>query len=87
MPPQHGDRLVDGGALGVAGLVDIARRIGAIRLPLDEVKRVAHAQSVKLNDVFLYVIARGLRDVLLKRGEPVDGVQRSQPSAPPGPPE
>jgi diacylglycerol O-acyltransferase / wax synthase len=53
----------------------IARRIGATRLPLDEVKDVAHAQSVKLNDVFLYVVVRGLRDVLLQRGEPVDGVE------------
>ena len=52
----------------------IGRRIGVTRLALEEVKALAHAQSVKVNDVFMYVVARGLREVVLSRGEPAGGI-------------
>ena len=55
--------------------IGIGRRIGVTRLSLVEVKAVAHAQGVKVNDVFLYLIARGLREVLLTRGEAKGGIQ------------
>jgi diacylglycerol O-acyltransferase len=38
------------------------------------VKRIAHAHGAKVNDVLMTVVASGLRDLLLGRGEPVDGV-------------
>ena len=46
-----------------------ARRVGAIHLPLDQVKAVAHASGVKLNDVFMDLVAGGLHAVLESRGE------------------
>ena len=53
----------------------VGRRIGVTRLPLAAVKTLAHARGVKLNDVFMFMIARGVREVARNRGEPVDGVQ------------
>ncbi|HET7419564.1 MAG TPA: wax ester/triacylglycerol synthase family O-acyltransferase [Candidatus Dormibacteraeota bacterium] len=55
--------------------IEASRRLAVDRLPLAEVKAVAHERGVKLNDVFLAVVAGGLRAVLLARGEPVDGVR------------
>ncbi len=48
------------------------RRVGVVRLSLAEVKSVAHEAGVKVNDVFLDLIAGGLRAVLASRGIPVD---------------
>ena len=45
------------------------RRVAVLGLPLDEVKAIGHARGVKLNDVFLDVVAGGLREVLAGRGE------------------
>jgi hypothetical protein len=50
------------------------RDIAVLRLPLRDVKDFAHARGVKVNDVILSLIAGGLRDVLLARGERVDGI-------------
>ena len=55
--------------------IGISRRVAVTRLPLDEVKAVARGHRVKLNDVFLALVAGGLRAVLLSRGEPIEGVQ------------
>ena len=50
------------------------RRVGAMELSLGEVKKLAHAQGVKVNDVFMDLIAGGLREVLLERGTAVEGL-------------
>jgi WS/DGAT/MGAT family acyltransferase len=52
-----------------------ARRVETMNLSLAEVKAVAHAESVKLNDVFLDLIAGGLREVLVERGGAVEGLR------------
>ncbi len=49
------------------------RRIAVVRLPLDQVKAVAHAYDAKVNDVFLAAVAGGFRATLLSRGEKVAG--------------
>ncbi|HEX6675942.1 MAG TPA: wax ester/triacylglycerol synthase family O-acyltransferase [Actinomycetes bacterium] len=50
------------------------RRLALVRGDLDLVKRVAHAHDAKVNDVLLAAVAGGLRNLLLGRGEPVDGL-------------
>lgn len=50
------------------------RRFALIQGSLDDAKRVAHAHNAKVNDVLLTVLAAGLREVLVSRGERVDGV-------------
>ncbi len=50
------------------------RRVGVIRLSLAEVKALAHSAEAKVNDVFLDLIAGGLREVLLARGAAVDEI-------------
>jgi WS/DGAT/MGAT family acyltransferase len=44
------------------------------RSNLDLVKRIAHAHDAKVNDVLMAVLAGGLRELLLGRGERVDGL-------------
>ena len=50
------------------------RALGVLRLSLAELKQVAHAHEVKVNDVILALVAGGLRRVMLLRGEPTEGV-------------
>ena len=50
------------------------RRLAVVRTRLDLVKRIAHVHEGKVNDVLLAAVAGGLRELLLGRGEPVDGV-------------
>lgn len=50
-----------------------SRRLEALHLSLDDVKAVAHQHGVKVNDVFLCLVAGGLRRLLIRRGEPVAG--------------
>jgi diacylglycerol O-acyltransferase / wax synthase len=50
------------------------RRFALVRSDLDLVKRIAHAHGGKVNDVLLAVLAGGLRELLLDRGERVDGL-------------
>lgn len=45
------------------------RRIVALTFELEEVVAMAHSRGVKVNDVFLDVVAGGLRKVLAGRGE------------------
>jgi diacylglycerol O-acyltransferase / wax synthase len=49
------------------------RSLAVIRNSLDEVKTVAHAHGATVNDVLLALTAGGLRAVLRRRGEPVEG--------------
>jgi diacylglycerol O-acyltransferase len=51
------------------------RRVGVMSLSLADVKAVAHAKGVKVNDVFLDIIAGGLREVLLERRVAVHGLR------------
>ncbi len=46
-----------------------ARRHLSVRLSLAELKRVAHAHGVTLNDVVLAAVTGGLRDLMAGRGE------------------
>jgi hypothetical protein len=51
------------------------RRIRFMRTDLDAMKRIAHAHGGKVNDVVLALWAGGLRDLMVSRGEPVEGVE------------
>jgi diacylglycerol O-acyltransferase len=51
------------------------RRLAVVRIPLDAAKAVAHAHGGKVNDLVLALVAGGLRALLLKRGEPIHGVE------------
>ena len=54
-------------------MVGPGRSLAVIRSSLDEVKTVAHAHGATVNDVLLALTAGGLRAVLRRRGEPVEG--------------
>jgi diacylglycerol O-acyltransferase len=63
------------------------RQAVALRWPLQAVRGAAHHHDATINDLMLAAVAAGLRDVLIARGVPVDGlaVQVSVPvSAPAG---
>jgi hypothetical protein len=53
--------------------VGSSRRISAMHLELDALKAVARREGVKVNDVFLYLIAAALRHALLARGDRIEG--------------
>src|SRR5512133_3245445 len=54
------------------------RRLAIVRGRLDLAKQLAHAHHAKVNDVVLAAVAGGLRQLLARRGEPVDRlVQRA----------
>jgi WS/DGAT/MGAT family acyltransferase len=48
------------------------RRLAVVAGSLDRYRQIAHAHSATVNDVLLTVVAGGLRDLLLSRGERVD---------------
>jgi WS/DGAT/MGAT family acyltransferase len=48
-----------------------ARLLRAVHLDLEEARASAHAHGATVNDVLLAVVAGGLRELLLARGEPV----------------
>jgi diacylglycerol O-acyltransferase / wax synthase len=54
-------------------MVGPGRSLAVIRTSLNEVKTVAHARGATVNDVLLALTAGGLRAVLRRRGEPVEG--------------
>lgn len=49
-------------------------RLAVMRMNLAEAKDAAHARGARLNDVMLALLAGGARELLLHRGEPVEGV-------------
>jgi diacylglycerol O-acyltransferase / wax synthase len=54
------------------------RRLAIVRGRLDLAKQIAHAHQAKVNDVVLAAVAGGLRQLLARRGEDVQGlVQRA----------
>jgi len=54
-------------------MVGAGRNLALIRTALDAVKEAAHAHDATVNDVLLAVTAGGLRALLRRRGEPVEG--------------
>src|SRR6185436_497450 len=50
------------------------RHLSVIRIDLETARRVAHAHGGKVNAVVLGLVAAGLRELLLARGESVDGL-------------
>jgi diacylglycerol O-acyltransferase / wax synthase len=50
------------------------RGLGLLRSDLDVAKRIAHEHGATVNDVLMSALAGGLRQLLLGRGERVDGV-------------
>jgi diacylglycerol O-acyltransferase len=61
-------------ALSVEGGIGPHRRYAAARCTLDEIRAIRSAFGGSVNDVVLAVISGAFRDVLLARGDPVDGV-------------
>jgi diacylglycerol O-acyltransferase / wax synthase len=60
--------------LSVEGAIGPHRRYAAARCTLDEIRAIRSAFGGSVNDVVLAVISGAFRDVLLERGDPVDGV-------------
>jgi diacylglycerol O-acyltransferase len=50
------------------------RNLALVRSDLDQVKKIAHAHDATVNDVLLAVTAGGLRELLRRRGEPIEDV-------------
>lgn len=55
--------------------VHAGRRLRVLRVELPLAKEVAHSRAAKINDVVLDLWAGGLRQLLITRGEPVEGVE------------
>jgi diacylglycerol O-acyltransferase / wax synthase len=62
-------------ATSLTGWTGAHRRWDWSRAPLDEVQTVRRAFGGTVNDVVLSLVTRGFRDLLLSRGERVDGVR------------
>lgn len=56
-------------------LPGVERRLRVVHLDLETAHAVAHAHGAKVNDVILSLVTGGVRDLLIARGEPVDGVE------------
>ena len=50
-----------------------SRLLRAVHLDLERARAAAHAHDAKVNDVLLAVVAGGLRELLLSRGDPIAG--------------
>jgi diacylglycerol O-acyltransferase len=62
-------------ATSLTGPIGPYRRWTSLRVSLEEVLAVRRAFGGTVNDVVLSLVTRGFRDLLLSRGEPVDGVR------------
>jgi WS/DGAT/MGAT family acyltransferase len=69
-----GGRLRPNVELSIEGPIGPHRRWAWARTTLDEIKVVRSALGGTVNDVVLAAITRGFRDLLMSRGDPVDGV-------------
>lgn len=56
-------------------LPGVGRRFRVVHLDLEAAREVAHAHGAKVNDVVLSVVTSGMRELLVARGEPVDGLE------------
>jgi WS/DGAT/MGAT family acyltransferase len=61
-------------ATPLAGAIGSERRLAVIRAPLPALRAAAHARDVTINDLLLAAVTTGLRDLLLERGECMDGL-------------
>jgi WS/DGAT/MGAT family acyltransferase len=50
------------------------RQLAVIRRPLQQLKQAGHAHRATVNDVLLTAVAGGLHELLVGRGEPVEGL-------------
>lgn len=55
--------------------VGSSSQVRVLHTELEEVRAIAHAAGAKVNDVLLDVAAGGLRELLLGRGDSVDGIR------------
>lgn len=69
-----GERLRPNVELSIEGPIGPHRRWAWARTTLEEIKTVRSALGGTVNDVVLTAITRGFRDLLLGRGERIDGV-------------
>jgi len=60
---------VPAAATSLAGPLGRARRYAVARMPVDEIRAVAEAHEVTINDVYLAAVAGALRRLMLQRGE------------------
>ncbi|HKQ02753.1 MAG TPA: wax ester/triacylglycerol synthase domain-containing protein [Actinomycetes bacterium] len=51
------------------------RQLAVIRRPLQQLKQAGHAHRATVNDVLLAAVAGGLHELLVGRGEPVEGLE------------
>lgn len=56
-------------------LPGVGRRLRVVHLDLEAARSVAHAHNATVNDLVLSVVTGGIRDLLIARGERVDGVE------------
>lgn len=56
-------------------LPGFGRHIRVVRLDLEKARAIAHAHDAKMNDVVLAVVVGGVHDLLIARGEAVDGLE------------
>jgi diacylglycerol O-acyltransferase / wax synthase len=56
-------------------LPSVGRRLWVMHLDLETARAVAHAHGARVNDVVLSVVTGGVRELLIARGERVDGVE------------
>ena len=68
-----GQAATPGRRTSLNGPIGPHRRWGWAHSRLTDVKRIREAQGGTVNDVVLTAIAGGFRDLLLARGEPVEG--------------
>jgi diacylglycerol O-acyltransferase / wax synthase len=54
--------------------IGAGRRLAIVRSRLELAKRIGHAHHAKVNDVVLAAVAGGLRELLRRRGEDVEGL-------------
>ena len=54
--------------------VGTERRLAVVRGRLEVAKQIAHVHNTKAGDVVLAAVAGGLRQLLVSRGEDVDGM-------------
>jgi WS/DGAT/MGAT family acyltransferase len=69
-----GRELVPAPALSIEGPIGPHRLWAAGRASLEDLKQIRHVFGGTVNDVVLAVIAGAFRDLLVSRGDPVDGV-------------
>ncbi len=69
-----GGKLRPNAGLSIEGAIGPHRRWAWLELPLDEVKAARRALGGTVNDVVLSAITNGFRELLMSRGEELDGV-------------